>query len=120
MIVNTLKRINLSASGSYLLRRLIMPGGRPNRRADLCHAFLGAADRPPVSEPLTLLAQCHVWPSSQSGRTCVQRVGSSLPDPCQVAAIVDRVTFNVCILETGTQPYRLRTTKTASHTKNPS
>jgi hypothetical protein len=32
----------------------------------------------------------------------------------------ERVTFNAHILETGTQSYRLRTSKTASRTKNPS
>ena len=37
-----------------------------------------------------------------------------------VAAIVDRVTFNAHILETGTQSYRLRTTKTANRSKKPS
>jgi DNA replication protein DnaC len=40
--------------------------------------------------------------------------GSVFPDTRLVAAIVDRVTFNAHILETGTQSYRLRTTKTAS------
>ena len=48
-------------------------------------------------------------------------VGSNLPfsewgtvvaDPRLVAAIVDRVTFNAHILETGTQSYRLRTSRT--------
>ena len=38
--------------------------------------------------------------------------GSVFPDPRLVAAIVDRVTFNAHILETGTQSYRLRTSKT--------
>jgi len=33
-------------------------------------------------------------------------------DPRLVAAIVDRVTFNAHILQTGTQSYRLRTSKT--------
>jgi DNA replication protein DnaC len=37
--------------------------------------------------------------------------GSVFPDPRLVAAIVDRVTFNAHILETGTQSYRLRTTR---------
>jgi DNA replication protein DnaC len=37
--------------------------------------------------------------------------GSVFPDPRLVAAIVDRVTFNAHILETGTQSYRLRTSK---------
>jgi len=38
--------------------------------------------------------------------------GTIFPDPRLVAAIVDRVTFNATILETGTQSYRLRTTRT--------
>ena len=37
--------------------------------------------------------------------------GTVFPDPRLVAAIVDRVTFNAHILETGTQAYRLRTSK---------
>ena len=37
--------------------------------------------------------------------------GTVIPDPRLVAAIVDRVTFNAHILETGTNSYRLRTTK---------
>jgi DNA replication protein DnaC len=37
--------------------------------------------------------------------------GSIIPDPRLVAAIVDRVTFNAHIIETGTESYRLRTTK---------
>jgi DNA replication protein DnaC len=45
--------------------------------------------------------------------------GTVFPDPRLVAAIVDRVTFNAHILETGTQSYRLRTTKTTSRTKKP-
>jgi len=40
--------------------------------------------------------------------------GSVFPDPRLVAAIVDRVTYNAHILETGTQSYRLRTAKTAT------
>jgi len=39
---------------------------------------------------------------------------------CEVeitTAIVDRVTFNAHILETGTQSYRLRTSKTTRRTK---
>jgi DNA replication protein DnaC len=38
--------------------------------------------------------------------------GTVFPDPRLVAAIVDRVTFNAHILETGTQSYRRRTSKT--------
>ncbi len=40
--------------------------------------------------------------------------GAVFPDPRLVAAIVDRVTFNAHILETGTQSYHLRTSKTRS------
>jgi len=40
--------------------------------------------------------------------------GTVIPDPRLVAAIVDRVTFNAHILETDTQSYRLRTSKTTS------
>jgi DNA replication protein DnaC len=43
--------------------------------------------------------------------------GSVVADPRLVAAIVDRVTFNAHILETGTASYRLRTSKTTSRTK---
>jgi len=34
-----------------------------------------------------------------------------------IAAIVDRVTFNAHIIETGTKSYRLRTSKTTTRTK---
>lgn len=43
--------------------------------------------------------------------------GSVFPDPRLVAAIVDRITFNAHIIETGTQSYRLRTSKTATRRK---
>jgi DNA replication protein DnaC len=43
--------------------------------------------------------------------------GSVFPDPRLVAAIVDRITFNAHILETGTDSYRLRTSKTSSPRK---
>jgi DNA replication protein DnaC len=43
--------------------------------------------------------------------------GTVFPDPRLVAAIVDRVTFNAHILETGTQSYRLRTSKATHRTK---
>ena len=43
--------------------------------------------------------------------------GTVFPDPRLVAAIVDRVTFNAHILQTGTQSYRLRTSKTSSRGK---
>ncbi len=37
--------------------------------------------------------------------------GQVIPDPRLAAAIVDRVTFNAHIIETGTQSYRLRSTR---------
>jgi DNA replication protein DnaC len=43
--------------------------------------------------------------------------GTVFPDPRLVAAIVDRVTFNAHILETGTESYRLRTSKSSSRRK---
>jgi DNA replication protein DnaC len=46
--------------------------------------------------------------------------GTVFPDPRLVAAIVDRVTFNAHIIETGTKSYRLRTSKTATRTKRSS
>jgi DNA replication protein DnaC len=46
--------------------------------------------------------------------------GTVFPDPRLVAAIVDRVTFNAHILETGTQSYRLRTSKTTHQATKPS
>jgi hypothetical protein len=38
--------------------------------------------------------------------------GQVIPDPRLVAAIVDRLTFNAHIIETGNESYRLRTTRT--------
>jgi DNA replication protein DnaC len=46
--------------------------------------------------------------------------GSVFPDPRLVAAIVDRVTFNAHIIETGTQSYRLRTSKITARRKRTS
>ena len=43
--------------------------------------------------------------------------GTVFADPRLVAAIVDRVTFNAHIIETGTQSYRLRTSKTTTRAK---
>jgi hypothetical protein len=43
--------------------------------------------------------------------------GTVFPGPRLVAAIVDRVTFNAHIMETGTKSYRLRTSKTAPRAK---
>jgi DNA replication protein DnaC len=37
--------------------------------------------------------------------------GSIIKDPRLVAAIVDRLTFHAHIIETGTESYRLRTTR---------
>ncbi len=44
--------------------------------------------------------------------------GQVVPDPRLVAAIVDRVTFNAHIIETGTDSYRLRTTKARARKKS--
>ena len=46
--------------------------------------------------------------------------GSVFSDPRLVAAIVDRITFNAHILETGTASYRLRTSKTTHRATNTS
>jgi DNA replication protein DnaC len=46
--------------------------------------------------------------------------GTVFPDPRLVAAIVDRITFNAHIVETGTQSYRLRTSKTSTSHKRAS
>jgi hypothetical protein len=46
-------------------------------------------------------------------------MGNRLPDPRLVAAIVDRVTFNAHILETGTRSYRLATSKPAPAAPSP-
>ena len=46
--------------------------------------------------------------------------GTVFPDPRLVAAIVDRVTFNAHIIETGTKSYRLRTSKTTTRVKRAS
>ena len=43
--------------------------------------------------------------------------GSVIPDPRLVAAIVDRITFHAHIIETGTDSYRLKATRT-SRTRN--
>jgi hypothetical protein len=45
------------------------------------------------------------------------RMGQCVPRPRLVAAIDDRVTFNAHILETGTQSYRLRTSKGTAREK---
>ena len=49
---------------------------------------------------------------------CRGEWGTVFPDPRLVAAIVDRVTFNASIIETGTRSYRLATSKT-SGTRRP-
>jgi DNA replication protein DnaC len=43
--------------------------------------------------------------------------GTVFPDPRLVAAIVDRVTFNATIIETGTQSYRLAASKTSNQAR---
>jgi hypothetical protein len=46
-------------------------------------------------------------------------MGTVFPDPRLVAAIVDRVTFNAHILETGTQSYRLAASRGRRPGQNP-
>ena len=46
--------------------------------------------------------------------------GQVITDPRLVAAIVDRLTFNAHIIETGTESYRLLTTKTSRARRKPS
>jgi DNA replication protein DnaC len=46
--------------------------------------------------------------------------GSIIPEPRLVAAIVDRLTFNAHIIETGTESYRLRVTRAARRRKKTS
>jgi len=46
--------------------------------------------------------------------------GTVFPDLRLVAAIVDRVTFNAHIIETGAQSYRLRTSRTTAPGKRAS
>ena len=41
-------------------------------------------------------------------------MGNRVPRPRLVAAIVDRITSNAHIIETGTQSYRLATSKTSN------
>jgi hypothetical protein len=41
-------------------------------------------------------------------------MGHRVPDPRLVAVIVDRVTFNAHIIETGTQSYRLATSRAST------
>lgn len=48
---------------------------------------------------------------SASGRAEVSEWGTVIPDPRLVAVIVDRFTYNAHILETGTDSYRLATTR---------
>jgi len=47
-------------------------------------------------------------------------MGTIFPGPRLVAAVVDRVTFNAHILETGIQSYRLRTSEAATRGRKPS
>ena len=42
--------------------------------------------------------------------------GQTFTDPRLAAAVVDRLTFNATIIQTGSDSYRLRTTKTKSRT----
>ena len=43
--------------------------------------------------------------------------GTVIPEPRLVAAIVDRLTFNAHIIQTGTDSYRLRSARATTTTK---
>ena len=45
--------------------------------------------------------------------------GQVIADPRLVAAIVDRLTFNAHIIETGTESFRLRSTRTSGERRSP-
>jgi hypothetical protein len=107
--------------------------------ARLVNELVEAADERDLSAwpPATGGSTCSAWANSATSRStprrraalpdhrrtrrtrqhrdrdqpALQRVGRRVPRPRLVAAIVDRVTFNAHILETGTQSYRLRTSK---------
>jgi hypothetical protein len=61
-----------------------------------------------------------VGPYGRLDLLCLDELGYVQIDPRLVAAIVDRVTFNAHILETGPQSYRLRTSKTDARRKRSS
>ena len=44
-------------------------------------------------------------------------MGNVIADPRLVAAMIDRLTFHAHIIETGTNSYRLRSTRTAKRRK---
>jgi hypothetical protein len=45
--------------------------------------------------------------------------GSVIGDARLVAAVIDRVTFNAHIIETGSESYRLRTSRTRTNSRAP-
>jgi hypothetical protein len=57
---------------------------------------------------------CRLAPACRAAPSNSTRGAGTFPDPRLVAAIVDRVTFNAHIIETGTQSYRLVTSKTTT------
>jgi hypothetical protein len=94
---------------------------------------LAAAKREPPSgppeaapPPITRLRPGWAQPLLCDAPRHLSRASAQLPplDPglarrALVAAIVDRVTFNACILQTGTQSYRLAASKTAARAQRP-
>ena len=98
----------------------------------------------PASSPATAASTCSAWTSSATCNSTpaapswlfqiltereekasvalasnlpFSERGTVIPDPRLVAAIVDRVTFNAHIIETGTDSFRLRATKTRARRK---
>jgi hypothetical protein len=75
----------------------------------------------PAHRPPGPSLSCRVQrPGDQGSNLPFSEWGSVFPDPRLVAAIVDRITFNAHILETGTESYRLRTSKTTTRRKRAS
>ncbi len=72
-----------------------------------------------LARGLRLLVRPDRGPGDPLSVSCQYPGAVVVPDPRLVAAIVDRVTFNAHILETGTQSYRLRTSKTTSRGRKP-
>jgi len=99
---------------ALLLRCGVDRGVRSCRDPIATHSTDGA---PPAgrgtSHPQSSASSSPTLPDIWRGRG----PGHVFPDPGLVAAIVDRVTFNAHILETGTQSYRLRTSKATTRRK---
>ncbi len=85
-------------------RTRLRPGRLPRRRAAVPDHYRNARNAPPLASAPTS--------RSANGAPCS-------PTPAWLA-IVDRVTFNARILETGTESYRLRTSRNSGRRKRAS